>query len=146
MPSLTLDDLAAAPSAHALLPQAAPSDTSEASAPAGLSTAPARPAGPGVEIPATQGTPLVPGETRSASGNIVRVPRELVHWTWVRAAEGCTMIETHTPSLTGDPDLAVRAVAMAGSGEAVVPGVNNIWVDYPQSAAIEQRALAADPD
>jgi mannose-6-phosphate isomerase-like protein (cupin superfamily) len=83
---------------------------------------------------------------RCGKGDIVRVPRELVHWTWVRADRGCTMIETHTPSLTGDPELAVRAVAMADAGECVVPGVNNIWVDYPQSATIEQRALAADPD
>jgi quercetin dioxygenase-like cupin family protein len=85
---------------------------------------------------------------RCVKGDIVRVPRNLVHWTWVRAAEGCVMVESHTPSLTGDPDLAVRALAMPMPGETVDPskGVNNIWVDYPQSVEIERRALAADSD
>jgi hypothetical protein len=58
------------------------------------------------------------------------------------------MVETHTPQLTGDPDLAKRAYAMGLPGEDVdaEKGVNNIWVDYPQSVEIERQALAADPD
>jgi quercetin dioxygenase-like cupin family protein len=85
---------------------------------------------------------------RCVKGDIVRVPRNLVHWTWVRSPAGCVMVESHTPSLTGDPDLAVRALAMPIPGESVDPskGVNNIWVDYPQSIEIERRAIAADPD
>jgi mannose-6-phosphate isomerase-like protein (cupin superfamily) len=85
---------------------------------------------------------------RCVKGDIVRVPRNLVHWTWVRATQGCLMVETHTPQLTGDPDLAKRAYAMGLPGEDVDPakGVNNIWVDYPQSGEIERRAVAADPD
>ena len=43
---------------------------------------------------------------RCVKGDIVRVPRNLVHWTWVRARAGCLMVESHTPQLTGDPDLA----------------------------------------
>lgn len=82
---------------------------------------------------------------RCSKGDIVRVPREIVHWTWVRSDQGCTMIETHTPSLTGDPDLAGGAYRMASGTETVVPGVNNIWVAYPQSSEIERRAIAADP-
>jgi mannose-6-phosphate isomerase-like protein (cupin superfamily) len=85
---------------------------------------------------------------RCVKGDIVRIPRDVVHWTWVRFEQGCTMIETHTPSLTGDPDLAVRALPLGAPGEAIDPtrGVNNIWVDYPQAVEIEQRALARDPD
>lgn len=85
---------------------------------------------------------------RCVKGDIVRVPRNLVHWTWVRAEAGCVMVETHTPGLTGDPDLAARALPMPLPGETVDPksGVNNIWVDYPQAAEIERRAFAADPD
>ena len=58
------------------------------------------------------------------------------------------MVETHTPSLTGDPDLAKRAYAMPMTGETLdsTKGVNNIWVEYPESVEIEQRAIAADPD
>jgi quercetin dioxygenase-like cupin family protein len=85
---------------------------------------------------------------RCVKGDIVRVPREIVHWTWVRSDLGCTMIETHTPSLTGDPSLAVRAMPLGTPGENINPtkGVNNIWVDYPQSAEIERRAFENDPD
>jgi len=85
---------------------------------------------------------------RCVKGDIVRVPRNLIHWTWVRAASGCVMVETHTPQLTGDPDLAKRAYSMGLPGEDVDPakGVNNLWVDYPQAGEIERRALAADPD
>jgi quercetin dioxygenase-like cupin family protein len=38
---------------------------------------------------------------RCRKGDFVRVPRNEIHWTWVRAESGCTMLETHTPSLTG---------------------------------------------
>ena len=57
------------------------------------------------------------------------------------------MVETHTPSLTGDPELAKGAMPLVGPGE--VPdqnGVDNIFIDYPQAKDIEARALAADPD
>jgi hypothetical protein len=57
------------------------------------------------------------------------------------------MIETHTPSLTGDPDLAERALPLGVTGENIDPtkGVNNIWVDYTQSVDIERRAIENDP-
>jgi quercetin dioxygenase-like cupin family protein len=85
---------------------------------------------------------------RCVKGDIVRVPRNLVHWTWVRSPVGCVMVESHTPSLTGDPDLAKRALAMPMPGEKLNPsrGVNNLWVNYPESIEIERRAIAADPD
>jgi hypothetical protein len=84
---------------------------------------------------------------RCREGDIVRVPRNEIHWTWVRAEAGCTMLETHTPSLTGDPSLAVGAVPLVAAGETPDQnGVNNIFVEYPQAKAIEARALAADPD
>jgi quercetin dioxygenase-like cupin family protein len=84
---------------------------------------------------------------RCRQGDIVRVPRNEIHWTWVRAESGCTMLETHTPSLTGDPSLAVGAVPLVAEGETPDQhGVNNIFVEYPQAKEIEARALAADPD
>jgi mannose-6-phosphate isomerase-like protein (cupin superfamily) len=84
---------------------------------------------------------------RAVKGDVVRVPRNIVHWAWVRHSGGCTMLETHTPSLTGDPALAKGAVALVGPGE--VPdrnGVDNIFLDDPKAGEVEARALAADPD
>lgn len=84
---------------------------------------------------------------RCRKGDIVRVPRNAVHWTWVRADEGCTMLETHTPSLTGDPELQGGHL-LVGTEEDVelTPGVTNIYVDYEQAGEIERRAFEADPD
>ena len=84
---------------------------------------------------------------RCKQGDIVRIPRNAIHWTWVRHAQGCTMLETHTPSLAGDPMLRPGAVAMTGPGETPDQnGVDNIFIEYPQAKEIEARALAADPD
>ena len=84
---------------------------------------------------------------RARQGDIVRVPPNSVHWTWVRADSGCTMLEVHTPSLTGDPILVTGAVAMTGSHETPdQKGVNNLFIDYPKASEIEQKAFAADPD
>jgi len=84
---------------------------------------------------------------RCRQGDFVRVPRNIVHWTWVRSELGCTMVETHTPSLTGDPELVKGALPLVGPGEvADQNGVDNIFIDFPQAKVIEVRALAADPD
>jgi hypothetical protein len=66
MARLSLDDLAAAPSAAAVTPLAPPQASPAASAPDGRS----------VELPGTEQTQLLRGETRSAAGNIVRHPRD----------------------------------------------------------------------
>ena len=84
---------------------------------------------------------------RCRKGDIVRIPRNAVHWTWVRNVSGCTMLESHTPSLTGDPALRPGAVAMVAPGETPDQnGVDNIFIEYPAAKEIEARALAADPD
>jgi len=84
---------------------------------------------------------------RCRKGDIVRVPRNAVHWTFVRAKEGCTMLETHTPSLTGDPDLKGGFLMVDDDEDAkLTPGVTNIFVECPQAAEMERRAFAADPD
>jgi hypothetical protein len=84
---------------------------------------------------------------RCKTGDFMRIPRNAVHWTWVRAAGGCTMLETHTPSLTGDPELK-GAVSLVASTETAprIPGVTNIFIDYPEAGDIERQALERDPD
>ena len=83
---------------------------------------------------------------RCVKGDIVRIPRNAVHWTWVRAEQGCAMLEAHTPSLTGDPALGKGGIAMVGPDEVPVQGVTNLWVDHKQAAEVERRAVEADPD
>ncbi|MBX3540588.1 MAG: cupin domain-containing protein [Chelatococcus sp.] len=85
---------------------------------------------------------------RCKKGDFVRVPRNEVHWVWVRAKGGCTMLETHTPSLTGDAQIKGKATSMIGEAEnaQMVPGAENIYIDYPEAEEIERKAFAADPD
>jgi hypothetical protein len=68
MPRLSLDDLAAAPSAAPVTPLAPPS--------AGTPPQASAPDGRSIELPGTEQTQLLRGETRSAAGNIVRHPRD----------------------------------------------------------------------
>lgn len=50
-------------------------------------------------------------------GDIVRIPRNVIHWSWVQGTEPCTMIEMHTPSLVGDPGVLDTAVSLLGDDE-----------------------------
>lgn len=76
-------------------------------------------------------------------GDIVRVPRNAIHWVWVRDPNGCTMLETHTAPLTGDPKLANGAVALAHKDEDFSEpiGVDNTFTDYENLEAVEKRTF-----
>ena len=77
-------------------------------------------------------------------GDIVRVPRNAVHWIWVRDAEGCTLFETHTPPLTGDEKLQQAAVSLLAPHEdgTKVIRVRNLWAPVEGMDEIERRAFA----
>jgi quercetin dioxygenase-like cupin family protein len=77
-------------------------------------------------------------------GDIVRVPRNAVHWAWVRDPGGCLMFESHTPPLTGDEKMKNGAVSMLSAAEPpAAAGVCNLWADVSddEMEAIERRAV-----
>jgi quercetin dioxygenase-like cupin family protein len=80
---------------------------------------------------------------RCVRGDLMRIPRNRVHWAWVRGAGPCTMIELHSPPLIGDAMLRDASVSLLGADEdaGAVRGAENIHVDY-DVAATERRALA----
>jgi len=80
---------------------------------------------------------------RCVKGDIMRVPRNKIHWAWNRGTGPCVMLEAHTPPLTGDAKLKVGAVAMMTQEEEseALDGVVNLQADYPKLAEVEERAI-----
>src|SRR5258708_19534685 len=51
-------------------------------------------------------------------GDIFRIPRNAVHWSWVQGTVPCVLLETHTPPLIGDEGVTDTAVALLGPAES----------------------------
>lgn len=75
-----------------------------------------------------------------------RIPRNAVHWSWIRSQKPCTLIETHIPPMTGDPANAKAAVGLFAPGEdlSVIRHISTEFVDRPDMAEVEQRVIAAE--
>lgn len=78
---------------------------------------------------------------RCVKGDIMRVPRNKIHWAWNRGGGPCVMLEAHTPPLTGEAMIKIGAVAMLAPDEVALDGVTNLQVPYPQMAEVEERAI-----
>lgn len=83
---------------------------------------------------------------RCKPGDIMRIPKDAVHWAYNRGTEQAVIIETHCPPLIGnDADARTTAVPLLGPNEDKdkVPYVVNrvIPMDPAQVATIEQRAF-----
>jgi len=63
------------------------------------------------------------------AGDIVRVPSNVIHWSWVQGDSPCTVIEMHTPSLIGDPGVLDTAVSLLGDGEEA-EGMSYVQSEY----------------
>lgn len=51
------------------------------------------------------------------AGDIVRIPSNVIHWSWVTGETSCSVIEMHTPSLIGDPGVLDTAVSLMSEAE-----------------------------
>ncbi len=78
---------------------------------------------------------------RCVKGDIMRVPRNKIHWAWNRGTGPCVMLEAHTPPLTGEAMIKIGAVAMLAPDEVALDGVTNLQVPYPQMQEVEERAI-----
>jgi mannose-6-phosphate isomerase-like protein (cupin superfamily) len=80
----------------------------------------------------------------AVKGDIVRIPRNAVHWAWAREPGGCVLFETHTPPLIGDAKMKAGAVSLLAADEdrARVVAVENIFTEVEGLEDIEQRAIA----
>jgi quercetin dioxygenase-like cupin family protein len=78
-------------------------------------------------------------------GDIVRIPRNAIHWAWVREPGNCVLFESHTPPLIGDAKMDRGAVPMLASDEdrSGINGRENLWAEVGDMEAIEAKAIAA---
>jgi len=76
-------------------------------------------------------------------GDIFRIPRNAVHWSWVQGTVPCVLLETHTPPLIGDEGVTDTAVALLGPAESAtgIARVPSIWPQGVDQGAVE-RAVA----
>ncbi len=77
-------------------------------------------------------------------GDLFRVPRNAVHWSWVQGAKPCVLLEMHAPPLTGDPGVADSAVALMDRAEEQVDvvRVRSEWPTDVDQDAVERRVMA----
>jgi len=85
---------------------------------------------------------------RATKGDIMRIPRNKIHWAWNRGNEHCVLFESHTPPLIGDDNLGDKVVALLGPDDdrVAIQGIQNIRDPYDQAEvdAIEARAIAEE--
>ena len=78
-------------------------------------------------------------------GDIFRIPRNAIHWSWVQGTTPCVLLETHTPPLIGDPGVIDTAMALIGDNEdrdGIVAVPSNWPTDFNRDA-VERKVINA---
>lgn len=88
---------------------------------------------------------------RCRAGDIMRIPRDKVHWAWVRGDENCAVIESHSPPLPGNgAEARAAAVALLADDEELAEGKAALNARVPMDAdevrRIEERAIAEEEE
>lgn len=80
---------------------------------------------------------------RCVKGDVMRIPRNKLHWAWNRGDVPCVLIEAHSPPLTGDQKLRDAAIPLTGPEEdtANIPRARNIHITDPRTKDVEEKAI-----
>jgi quercetin dioxygenase-like cupin family protein len=85
---------------------------------------------------------------RCKAGDVMRIPRNKVHWAWNRGRDVAVVFESHCPPLTGTIHGRGDAVPLLGpdDDESKIQHMANILVKMPQAEIddIERRAIAEE--
>jgi mannose-6-phosphate isomerase-like protein (cupin superfamily) len=86
---------------------------------------------------------------RCREGDIMRIPRDKVHWAWVRGSENCSVVEVHTPPLPGNGEEARQAAhSLLADDEELTDDrcAENarVQMDPKDVAELEARAIAEE--
>jgi mannose-6-phosphate isomerase-like protein (cupin superfamily) len=85
---------------------------------------------------------------RCKAGDVMRIPRNKVHWAWNRGTEKAVVFESHSPPLTGTIHGRGDAVALHGpeDDDSKIQHMANIMVKMDQAEidAIEARGIAEE--
>lgn len=63
-------------------------------------------------------------------GDTFRIPRNAVHWSWVRGIQPSVLLETHSPPMIGDAGVAETATALLYANENR-DGITKVKSDWP---------------
>jgi quercetin dioxygenase-like cupin family protein len=75
-------------------------------------------------------------------GDVFRIPRNAVHWSWVQGDAPCVLLEAHAPALVGDHGVKDTAHALFNAGERPpVAAVGSVWPDDIDRDLVERRVL-----
>jgi quercetin dioxygenase-like cupin family protein len=76
-------------------------------------------------------------------GDIFRVPRNAIHWSWVQGRAPCVLLETHTPPLIGDEGVTDTAVALLGDNESRedIDRIASQWPAGFDQEAVERKVM-----
>jgi mannose-6-phosphate isomerase-like protein (cupin superfamily) len=76
-------------------------------------------------------------------GDLFRVPRNAIHWSWVQGTMPCVLLEVHTPPLIGDPGITDTAVALMSDDEkrAGIVSIGSEWPRHVDQAKVERRVM-----
>jgi quercetin dioxygenase-like cupin family protein len=76
-------------------------------------------------------------------GDVFRVPRNAVHWSWVQGTTPCVLLEMHTPPLIGDEGVLDTAVALLSEAEPRdgIVAVASQWPGGSDQAAVERKVM-----
>jgi quercetin dioxygenase-like cupin family protein len=87
---------------------------------------------------------------RCKAGDVMRIPRNKVHWAWNRGPGNATVIETHSPPLTAYTQNLEKIVSLLGPDEDPSQRTinTNVFPPFDQDAVdrIEARALAEESE
>jgi gentisate 1,2-dioxygenase len=75
-------------------------------------------------------------------GDVFRIPRNAVHWSWVQGTKPCVLLEMHAPPLIGDPGVTETAVALLSDAERDVRGIGSEWPSDIDHDAVERRVMS----
>ena len=81
-------------------------------------------------------------------GDIMRIPRDKLHWAWVRSKEVCSVIETHSPPLPGHGAGRDAAVPLLADDEVLsedrIAKNARVHMDPDEVKKLEARAIAEE--
>jgi quercetin dioxygenase-like cupin family protein len=76
-------------------------------------------------------------------GDVFRIPRNAIHWSWVQGTTPCVLLEVHTPPLIGDPGVTNTARALLGDDEdrGAIVAVSSEWPANFDRDATERNVM-----
>ena len=79
-------------------------------------------------------------------GDVFRIPRNVVHWSWVQGTKPCVLLETHTPPLIGDPGVTDTARALIADDESRegILAVASRWLGEFDRDQVERKVMQGE--